>query len=357
MARRGNNEGSIYKRKDGRYCGQYFDGKKQRYIYGREKETVRVKLARSIADRDAGIVFDSENLTVAAYLEKWLESIELTISPRTYERREQIVRNHLSPPLGRTKIDKLNAMQIQSLYKSKLDEGLSPGTVKGIHATLYMAMKQAHLWQLVPRNVCESVMAPRVEREEVQALTKREVHTLLETARDTNLYPLYLLAVSTGMRIGELLALGWDCVDFHAGTVTVKRSVWKYKITSPKTARSRRTIRLSQTAINALFDHRQLLPVDAVWVFPSRNGGTLNYQNFTHKQFKPLLRRAELKDTKFHTLRHTCCVLLLSDGINPRVVADQLGHSDVGFTLRVYADALSSMGKGAADSMDGLLGD
>src|SRR4028119_238371 len=148
-------------------------------------------------------------------------------------------------------------MQIQSLYRRKLDAGLSPTTVRKIHATLYKALKQALRWQLVMRNVCDSVTPPRAAKVEIEALTREEVKRLLNTARSDGLFALYVLACTTGMRQGELLALKWDCVDFGAGTVRVKRTVWKGDVYPPKTPHSRRTIGLSQTALRALWDHRQ----------------------------------------------------------------------------------------------------
>src|SRR4028119_1843380 len=145
-------------------------------------------------------------------------------------------------------------MQVQSLYRKKLDAGLSPTTVRKIHATLYKALKQALRWQLVMRNVCDSVTPPRATKVEIEALTREELKRLLDTARSDGLYALYVLACTSGMRQGEILALKWDCVDFEAGTVRVKRTVWKGKVYPPKTPHSRRTIKLSQMAIRARLD-------------------------------------------------------------------------------------------------------
>ncbi|MDP9438431.1 MAG: site-specific integrase, partial [Actinomycetota bacterium] len=162
---------------------------------------------------------------------------------------------------------------------------------------------------------------------------------------------------TTGMRQGEILALKWDCVDFEAGTVRVKRTVWKGDVYPPKTPHSRRTIRLSQMATRALWDHRQGQAVSSEWCFPNGAGKPMDCHHFISRRWKGLVKAADLRpNLRFHDLRHTCCVLLLMAGINPRVVSDQMGHSDVAFTLRVYADALSSMHGGAADAMDEALG-
>lgn len=355
--RRGPGEGSIYRRKDGRFVGQYEVEGKRRYIYGRDRDEVRTKLTKALADRDAGIIFDSQNLTVGEYMSVWLDSIKDTVGPRTWKRHEELTRLHITSRLGSVRLDKLNAMQAQSLYRVKLDAGLSPTTVRKIHATLYKSLKQAVRWQLVPRNVCESVTPPREARTEFKALTKEEIKRLLDAARDDRLYALYVLACTTGMRQGELLALQWDCVDFEAGTVRVKRTVWKGKVYPPKTPRSRRIIQLSQMAIRALWDHRQSQAANSVWCFPNLVGKPMDCHGFISRRWKSLVKTAGLpRITRFHDLRHTCCTLLLMAGVNPRVVSDQMGHSDVAFTLRVYADALSSMHGGGADAMDETLG-
>jgi integrase len=139
--RRGRGEGSIYRRKDGSWVAQYTAGDKRRYIYGRTRKDVAVRLSKAIAERDSGIVYDAENLKVADYLDRWLDSIRDTLRVRTWRRHEEITRLHLRPTIGGAKLDTLNALQVQSLYRSKLDAGLSPRTVQIIHATLYVGFR------------------------------------------------------------------------------------------------------------------------------------------------------------------------------------------------------------------------
>jgi integrase len=150
--KRGWGEGPIYRRKDGRWVGQYEVGGKRRYIYGKTRKEVAGKLTRAMTDRDAGMTFDAGSLRVGDYLDRWLDSIRDTLRRRTWIRHEEIVRLHLKPCLGGIKLDRVNPLQVQSLYRSKLDSGLSPRTVQIIHATLYKALKQAVKWTLIPRN-------------------------------------------------------------------------------------------------------------------------------------------------------------------------------------------------------------
>ncbi len=156
--KRGRGEGSVYRRKDGRCIGEYEDANgKRRYISGKTKAEVRAKLRKLLADRDAGIAYDSHNLTVGAYLDRWLDAVKGSVRVRTWERHEQVVRLHLKPTIGGVKLDRLNALQVQSVYRQKLNSGLSPRSVEIIHTTIHKALKQAVRWALIPRNVTEAV--------------------------------------------------------------------------------------------------------------------------------------------------------------------------------------------------------
>jgi integrase len=352
--RRGRGEGSIYRRKDGSWVAQYTVGDKRRYIYGKTRKDVAAQLNKAIAERDSGIVYDSENLKVADYLDRWLDSIRDTLRERTWRRHEEITRLHLKPSIGGIRLDKLNALEVQSLYRSKLDSGLSPRTVQIIHATLHKALKQAVRWSLIPRSVCEVVVPPRVPKSEIRPLDVRQAKKLLDTAWDRQpyFYPLCVLAVTTGMRSGEILGLQWQDVDLDAGTVQVRRTVFNGAVSTPKTARSNRGIRLPRVAVEALRRH----PRSSGWVFSSRNGTSLSVHNLHNRSWKPLLKDSGLPDIRFHDLRHTCATLLLSKGVHPKLVQELLGHSSIEITLDTYSHVLPSMGDHAASAMDDLLG-
>jgi integrase len=353
--RRPKGEGSVYRRKDGRVVGEYIDANgKRRYVSGKIKAEVRATLRKAMADRDAGIAFDGENLTVGLCADRWLDSIRASVRESTYERYESLTRLHMVPVLGEVKLDRLNALRVQALYRAKLDEGLSAGTVRHLHVILLSVFKQAVRWRLISHNVCETVTPPRRARHEINPLTSEQTKTLLDTAEDEPLYPLYLLAVTTGMRQAELLALAWDCVDLDAGTVQVKRTVWKGKVSLPKTSRRHRSIKLSKMALSVLNLHKEKRS-GGEWV-PNQAGKPMDRCGFSSRRWKPLLRRAGLPHSiRFHDLRHTCATLLLSQGVNPKVISEILGHSDVAFTLSVYAHVLPSMQQQAADLMDDAL--
>ena len=292
--------------------------------------------------------------------------MRFSVKPVTFESYAHLVHVHIAPALGRVKLKALSPAHLQGFYRAKLDAGLSPRTVQYLHVVLHRALKQALRWGLVPRNVSEAVDPPRVRREEIRPLSPAQARTLLETARDDRLEALYVLAVHCGLRQGELLGLKWDDVDLERGTLQVRRTLSGGTFTAPKTAKSRRTVRLKQSALEALRRHleRQLVEIDRagpLWqenglIFATERGTPLNRHNLGSRSFKPLLKRAGLpQSTRFHDLRHTCATLLLVQGIHPKVVQELLGHSNVGITLDTYSHVLPNMGDAAAEAMENAL--
>jgi integrase len=353
--RRDKGEGSVYRRKDGRCVGEYEDANgKRRYVSGKTKAEVRAKLRKLLADRDEGVAYDSENLTVGDYLDRWLRALEGSVRQRTWQRHEEVMRLHLKPMIGGVKLDKLNALHVQNVYSEKLNAGLSPRSVEIIHVALHKSLKQAVRWSLVPRNVAEAVTPPMPPKREITPLTQQQIRALLEAARD-DLYALWGLAPTTGMRNGELLAVKWRDIDLEVGTLHVKRTVFDGKVSPPKTASSRRIIRLSKLAIAASQEHRAKATErqTSEWVFGSRAGMPISVHNLHNRSWKPLLERTGLPaGTRMHDLRHSAATLLLSKGVAVKVVSEMLGHADVSTTLSIYAHVLPDMQSVAADAVD-----
>jgi integrase len=348
--RRTKGTGSVYTRKDGRVVGEYGINGKTRYIYGRDEAEVADRVAEAIRNRDAGI--DSENMTVGGYMDRWLTAIKDTVRVGTWKQYEMIVRLHIKPTLGSTKLDKLHALQIQAFYRERLDAGVSARRMQYAHVTIHKAFKDAVRWRLVPFNVADAVTPPRPAKPEITPLSAGQVKVLLAAARGDRLEALYVLAVTTGMRIGEMFGLKWSDVDLEAGTVQVRRTVAADgKINPPKTSSGRRTIRLSRMAISALSGY----PRASEWVFPSAAGTPIGICNFHKNSWRPLLQRASLPPTRFHDLRHTAATLMLSSGVPVKVVSEMLGHADISTTLSIYAHVLPDMQEPAADAMDDLL--
>jgi integrase len=350
--RRGRGEGSIYRRKDGRWVGQYEVGGKRRYVYGKTRKEVAGKLAKAVADGNDGLIFDSENLTLARYLDLWLDSIRGTVRESTWVRHEISARVHLKPALGRARLDELYPLEIQSFYRRKLGEGQSAASVLKMHSTLSKSLKQAVRWRLIPLNACVSVMPPRPMKPEIRPLDARQMKALLEAAEDTDLYALWVLMATTGVRVGEALGLRWDDLDLDARTLRINRTVYRGQGSQPKTSSGKRTIKLSKLTTEALRQHRRT----SEWVFATNKGTTINPNNLRFRSWKRLLDYAGLPSgTRMHDLRHSAATLLLSRGVPIKVVSEMLGHADVSITLSVYAHVLPDMQDKAADAMDDAL--
>jgi integrase len=288
----------------------------------------------------------------------------------TYQGYERIVRLHIKPTLGRVKLQNLTPTHLRGLYRERLEAGLAPRMVQLIHTTLHKALKEAAADGLVPRNVAGLVRAPRPAGQETNPLTPEQARALLKTASSERLAALYVLAVTTGMRQGELLGLKWEDIDLNAGTLRVRRTLSTaigggFGFSPPKTAKGRRNIRLPESALSSLRNHReaQLEKRDGItglWedhglVFTTHVGTPISRQDLITRSFKPLLQRAGLPNIRFHDLRHTCATLLLCRGVHAKLVQELLGHATISVTLDTYSHVLPSMGDHTATAMDDML--
>lgn len=378
MGRRGNGEGSITRRKDGRYMARYTvqtpDGPKRKTIYGRTRAEVAEKLTTAMAERANGValIFDADKLTLGEYLERWLEdSVKGSVKPITHEGYERMVRVHISPALGHHKLVKLTPGHLQFFYQERLRAGLAPSSVRYMHAVLHRALKQAHRWRLVRENAAAATDPPIPRPDEIRPLDADQVKTLLSAAKEAGdrLQALYVVAVTAGLRIGELSGLKWEDLDLERGTMQVRRILSRAKngprFTTPKNGKGR-SITLTNGAVEALRSHRMRqnearLGLGAEWqdnglVFCREDGRPLTRDMVDRKSFKPLLKRAGLpENTRLHDLRHTCATLLLSRGVHPKLVQELLGHATIAMTLDRYSHVLPSMGDQTARAMEAVL--
>ena len=367
MARRGNNEGSIYKRADGRWAAAVsLPRRKRRTLYGKTRQEVARKLNEALRDREAGLPIIPERQTVEQFLTHWLKTAEPTIRRTTFVRYEEYMRLHTIPVIGHIRLPRLTPQHLQDLYTKKLAEGLSPTSVRHLHTVLHRALKQALRWNLIIRNVSEAVDPPRRASTDHQALTPEEVRRFLEAAREDRLEALYVLAVTTGMRRGELLGLHWRDVNLDQGTLQVRHTLQQGGfLGEPKTAKARRQIDLAPLAVEALQRHRihQLKDryeagpqwPDTDFVFTNALGNYVDPDNLRRRSFGPLLRRAGVPSIRFHDLRHTAATLLLGLDTRPKVVQELLGHSQIAVTMDVYSHVLPTMQREAMNGLDKLL--
>jgi len=380
MAKNGNGEGSIYPhKKNGKkvgYRGAYWihttEGPKRRYVTGKTRDEVHDKLIEALGHRAQGLVFDAGYVTVGEYLTRWLKnSVKGTVRVSTYEIHRHMIEPHIVPALGRLKLKDLNPAHVRGFYREKLDSGLSTATVRKMHSVLRKALNQAVLDRLIPRNACEAVKPPKVERKEITPLNREQSKALLEAASNARdrLEALYVLAIHTGMREGELLGLKWEDVDLERGLLRLRHALvregGKTVLEGLKTPKSRRSVRLTGVAAEALRGHleRQLEEMERIGslyqpgglVFATESGTLINPSNLRNRSFKPLLKHARLPDICFHDLRHTCATLLLSQGTHPKLVQELLGHATIAMTLDTYSHFLPSMGDQTAKAMEAAL--
>lgn len=376
MTKRANGEGSKpYKRKDGRWVARYTvhtsGGIKRKAVYGKSREEASAKLHKALVNAPD---FDAENMTVSEYLERWLsDSVEGSVKEGTYLSHRTHVRNHISPFVGTVKLSKITAAHLQSLYRLKIEEGLSAQTVLGIHGTASKAFKQAEKWDLIRKNPASGATPPRPEGYDMCPLTTDEVRRLLEAGRDHRLYALWVLAISTGARHGELLALKWEDLTLErgAGQMVIRRSYSRSKprkeggqtwaMGAPKTGKSR-VVSLGDDSVGALKERRNIQRrerlafgpgyKDTGFVFTSAKGTPIHQEN-SGKYFRDVARRAGIPESvRFHDLRHTAATLALSSGVAAKVVQEMLGHAKISQTLDTYSHVLPTMQREAANALN-----
>lgn len=368
--RRGKGEGSIFQRANGTWVarldrGYDENGKRLRKdVYGKTKREVQEKLTRMQSDSLNGTLLETQRITVAEFMKRWLEdAARPSVRETTYVWYEGLIRLHIAPRIGGVQLAKLTPMHIQGLYSQLERAGASPRLRQKVHAVLHRALNQAMKWGYVTRNVCDAVDKPKVAKKDMQVLSPQEVGRFLEAARDDRLYAMYVLALTTGLRQGELLGLYWKDIDLKSGTIAVQASLIEVKgqvyRAEPKSAKGRRQVDIPEVATAALKEHRKRMLAEghtATWVFCTRNGTPYRKSNLVQKSFRPILTRAELPQIRFHDLRHTAATLLLKEGVHPKIVQERLGHSQISLTLDTYSHVLPSMQKEAADKLDRLFG-
>ena len=367
MSKRGNREGSVYRRGDGRWAASIsLPAGKRRTFYGKTRQEVSRKLTNALRDRDLGLPTLQERQRLDSFLMQWLEAARPTVKPMTWKRYEEYVRIHLIPVVGHVRLARLTPQHLQDLYRRKLEDGLSPTTVHHIHAVMHRALRQALRWGLVLRNVSDAVDSPRTASYETQPLSPEQAGQLLDAARGDRLEALYMMALTTGMRQGELLGLHWKNVDLVQGVIQVRTTLRPGgEFGGPKSSSGRRQITLVQIAVDALQRHRRRQIEERValgpdWedldlVFTNTTGNHLDANNLRHRAFPAVLQKAGLSRIRFHDLRHSTATLLLSLGVHPKVVQELLGHSHIAITMDTYSHVMPNLQKEAMVELNNLL--
>lgn len=366
--------GNICQRSDGRWMGSISlgtgpDGKRRRTaVYGKTAKEVADKMKLALKELDAGVAIDSRK-TLAEFLTAWLEdTIRPGIRATTYRSYRIAVYGHIIPGLGTVQLQKLTPQHIQKFLKDRLASGLTPVSVRYLHALLRRSLALAVKWSLLSKNPAALVDSIKGQPIEVKPLSIDEAKQLLATIKGNRLEALYVTALTLGLRPGEALGLTWADVDLDAGLLKVEGSLQRVEgrlqRLGTKTAKSRRTLPLPQIVVAALMEHRVRQSeerrqagdawVDSGMVFTSQLGTALDPRRVNRK-FDRQLELAGLRHIRFHDLRHTAATLMLASGVPVKTVSEILGHASANMTLNVYAHVVGNMKQDAVDNMDRLL--
>jgi integrase len=373
--RRGRGEGSIYQRADGLWVGSVSLGYKpngkrdRRTVYGDTKQEVQQKLRLVQASYYLGELKEPSTMTVAAWLTCWLDStVKPRCSPTTYERREQVVRLHLTPHLGHLRLQKVEPMHVHGLLAALERKGESLWNRQSAINVLNNAFAAAKRFKLVTVNPLDGLPRPKPAEPEMVVLSEAQLRRFLAACRGRRLAALFVVAAATGLRQGELLGLAWQDIDFDAATVAVRRTLARTKagfvLKQPKSKSSRRTVTLPPAAVAALREHRKAMLAEGnikAPVFCTRAGGHVGRSDLRLRMLRPILARANagggepLPEFRFHDLRHTHASLLLRGGGSLKAISKRLGHADVGFTLRTYCHLLPDADELLAQQFQAML--
>jgi len=369
MGRRGNKEGSIYKRKDGRWCAYVtMDGHRVQK-YSKTKSVCAKWLKETLTQIDQGLTIRGTQYTVQTYLEEWLVSIKSSLRKNTWLQYKQNTYLHIIPFLGEIKLKDLRPDQIQSLYNSKQKNNIGAATIRISHAILHKSLNQAVKWGLMGRNPADAVTRPRETKHEMSVLNLEQVKSLLSFLVGSRFEALYYLALTTGLREGELLGLKWNDLDWGSSRLQIKRQLQRIPheglhLVEPKSKAGRRAITLGYQAVEKLRGHNELQQKERLFagerwqendlIFPSTIGTPMEPRNLI-RFHDETLAKIGLPPIRFHDLRHTAATLMLLQGTNPKIVQERLGHASIQLTMDTYSHVLPDMQSDIANRMDALL--
>ncbi|MDX2168436.1 MAG: site-specific integrase [Deltaproteobacteria bacterium] len=340
------------------------------------KRQAEAELTRMTNEIATGAFVEPTRMTVSAFLDRWLaDSAAIRVSAKTLERYEEIVRKHLIAALGPIRLVDLRPLHIQEYYAAALRSGrldgkgaLSAQTVLHHHRVLREALHQAVRWQLLARNPADAVDPPKPSRREMQVLDETETAEVLAAIRDSRLRLAVFVAVTTGLRRGEVLALQWNDIDLAEQRIHVNRTVEQTKhhvrVKEPKTAKGRRTVTIPPVLVKELKRYRaaQLKLRLQVGAEFNKDGllfynerGTLWRPSALTRAFSRVMIRLGGKYVRLHDLRHSHATQLLRHDIHPKIVQERLGHSSFKLTMDTYTHVIPSLQEHAADEVDAAL--
>lgn len=367
--RRGNNEGCIYRRKDGLWCAQVSLSGRRLTKYGKSQKECREWVKQMLTKIDGGLTFEGSQITLERYIELWLGGKELSRRPNTVNNYRRYSENYILPVFGKMRLQNILPAHIRQLYLRMREEGKGARTIELVHVTLHCAFAQAVKEGILGRNPLDAVERPRVETMHFQILTEEQARQFMIAASGSSYEAVFYLALTTGMRKGELLGLKWSDLDWYKGVLLVQRQLQQANRSSavlapPKTKAGRRALKLGQGTLSQLDAHRKRQELTKAaagekWqendlIFTS-SIGTFMDQSKVSKEFKRLLKQGGLPDIRFHDLRHTSISFLLDMGMPVNTVQMRAGHSKASVTVDIYGHAMARSQEEAAQKIEELV--
>lgn len=381
--KRSNGEGTIFKRKDGRWCAAYYDEgpvPKRHFVYGKTQAEVKRKLKeidRTAPQKSSGADGDK---TLAEWIFHYIENYKKNeVKKTTYDTYQVYWRKHIKKDrIGKIKLEKISSDALQRYYNEKLSEGYNVKTVKHIRVIINSALEQAVKLRLIRENVNRFTTLPKKSAYEAGILSIGDVQKILKEAREEELYPIVVFTMYTGLRKGEVMALKWSNIDWERKELSVEGSLCRieagigengkmkhdYQIMEPKTRKSRRTIPILDIAAEALVMQRERQEVqkeiyadiyqDEDFIFARCDGRYLDQRGFMD-EYHAFLKKYSLPEIRFHDLRHTFASLLLEAGESPKVIQELLGHTNISTTMDIYAHVSNQAKRRTINRLDSLL--
>ncbi|MCH2212849.1 MAG: site-specific integrase [Fuerstiella sp.] len=374
MAKRAKNEGTIFCRKsDGRWVGRIQIGvdavtgnKKRKVVYGKTEQEVVGKLAALRMQSGKAIDFERQKDSLAAFLSWWLEyEVKPNRAGKTYLEYELAVRLYIVPFIGGIKLARLNVRDISqwmaAMSRKKFTNNMRKRALRVCRAALNRGIKL----QCVDSNPANAVDMPKVRKREIRPLEVSECNSLFAACKDHRLGDAIIVAATTGLRKGEVLALKWAAVNLSEGVLVVRETLEEVagglRTKAPKTAAGRRVVTLGAIAVEALKRRRKkaladgMEPSEIPLVFPTTTGTLQRPSNFDRRVWHPIREAAGISDDfTFHDLRHTQASLMIAAGVPMKIVQERLGHSDYTLTANTYSHLMKGAQAEAAEKVDRL---
>ena len=361
--------GSVRQRPDGKWEARCtINGKRQSFYADKQNEALK-KMRKALEDNDEGIYFEPTRATFGQWLNTWLEEYSKPhIKETTYKTRKRRIKP-IQKKLGQIALQKLNTMQIQHFYNELIKNGKhTTSTIRQFHATIRMSLNHALKMHYIKTNPAENCVLPKKQSFKITAFSQKQINAFLEEIQCHRFKHLYTVTLFTGMRLGEVLGLSWDCIDFKKETLTIRQQRQKDPqriVQSTKSGKSR-TLSPAPFVMDILKVVRQEqikdhLAAGTAWqntdnlVFVDNIGHPPSH-DVIGREFKKIVRKMDCPDFRFHDLRHTYAVMSLQAGDDPKTVQENLGHATAAFTLDVYAHVTEDMKKASAIRMQSFYG-